>query len=102
MKRLLACLLLLAMMAALLPALSEEDAVGYQPLQYGDKGETVETLQQCLIDLGYYTGKVTGNFLKATRAAVEQFQKDYDLDVTGVVDGETEVLLLNAEYRALR
>ncbi|MDD6142312.1 MAG: peptidoglycan-binding protein [bacterium] len=102
MKRLLACLLLLAMMAALLPALSEEDAAGYQPLQYGDKGETVETLQQCLIDLGYYTGKVTGNFLKATRAAVEQFQKDYDLDVTGVVDGETEVLLLNAEYRALR
>lgn len=100
MKRLLACLLLIAMMISALPAVSEEEA--YQPLQYGDKGELVETLQQCLLDLGYYSGKVTGNFLKATRAAVEQFQKDYDLEVTGKVDGETEVHLLNAEYRALR
>lgn len=101
MKRLLACLLLIAMMCAMLPALSEEDAA-YRPLQYGDKGETVELLQQCLSDLGYFSGRVTGNFLKATRSAVEQFQKDYGLDVTGMVDGETEVLLLNAEYRALR
>ncbi len=73
----------------------------YEPLEYGDQGEAVFLIQQRLTDLGYYTGKISGNFLDGTRAAVKRFQKDYALKETGVVDGETEALLLSAEYRAL-
>lgn len=102
MKRLLACLLLLAMLCAMVPALSEDEPEASTVLQYGDTGEEVKTLQQYLLDLGYFSGKTTGKFLKATKSAVEQFQKDYGLEATGMLDGETEVELLNAEYRALR
>ena len=56
MKRLLACLLLVSLFSSLCPfALSEESAV-YEPLQYGSQGDAVTAIQQCLKDLGYYTG----------------------------------------------
>ena len=73
----------------------------YQPLQYGSQGEDVTRIQKQLSALGYYTGKLSGNFLDGTRAAVTRFQKDYELEETGVVDGETEALLMSAEYRTL-
>ncbi len=79
-----------------------EQVIDYSnALQYGDQGDIVLTVQQRLSDLGYYTGKITGNFLDGTRTAVKQFQKDYDLEQTGVVDAETEAILMNAEYRLL-
>ncbi|MDD3410147.1 MAG: peptidoglycan-binding protein [Eubacteriales bacterium] len=93
---LLACLLALASLASL--SIAEE---GYRPLQYGDTGDAVSAVQNQLAALGYYSGKVSGNFLDGTRAAVRQFQKDYGLAETGELDGETEALLLSAEYREL-
>lgn len=101
MKRLLACLLALSLCLSLAPAArGQED--GYQPLQYGDRGDLVVNIQQRLSDLGYYSGKISGNFLDATRAAVCLFQAEYGLEETGVVDGETEALLMSAEYRVLQ
>lgn len=82
------------------PATAEDEA-GYTPLQYGDSSEEVAVIQEHLKALGYYSGKVSGNFLDGTRAGVRQFQKDYGLEETGVVDGETEALLMNAQYREL-
>ncbi len=97
MKRLLACLFVMLVFVGC--ALSEEAA--YEPLEYGDQGEIVTTIQQRLKDLGYYTGRVSGNFLDGTRAGVKRFQADYGLEVTGVVDAQTEALLMSAEYRVL-
>lgn len=77
-----------------------EDGV-YRPMQYGDSGETVAAIQEQLTALGYYSGKISGNFLDGTRAAVKQFQKDYGLAQSGMVDGETEAVLMSAEYRVL-
>jgi N-acetylmuramoyl-L-alanine amidase len=93
MKRYLAVLLTLALVLAALPqavggySLGESED-GYAPLQYGDSGDAVLAVQQRLKDLGYYSGKVSGNFLDGTRAAIRQFQADYGLEQTGVVDGE--------------
>ncbi|MBQ7868398.1 MAG: peptidoglycan-binding protein [Clostridia bacterium] len=101
MKRLLALLFVITLCVPLWPAVSAEDAQPYQPIQYGDQGDNVTLIQQRLSELGYYTGKVSGNFLDGTRAAVKRFQKDYGLEETGVVDGETEALLLSAEYRVI-
>ena len=95
----LALLLALGVACFAVPALAEE--AGYRPLQYGDSGDTVAAVQEQLTALGYYSGKVSGNFLDGTRAAVRQFQQDYGLDVTGIINGETEALLMSAEYRVL-
>jgi len=105
MKRFSALILTLLLVFAALPqqasfsAAAEES--GYAPMQYGISGENVATIQEQLKALGYYSGKVSGNFLDGTRAAVRQFQADYNLKQTGIVDGETEALLMSAEYRSL-
>jgi len=101
MKRFLSLLLCLAVCAALYPVYAESETAGYQPMQYGDSGENVLLIQEQLKTLGYYEGKVTGNYLDGTQAAVLQFQQDYGLEETGMVDGETEAMILNAEYRVL-
>ncbi|HNX63261.1 MAG TPA: peptidoglycan-binding protein [Candidatus Limiplasma sp.] len=107
MKRFLALVLSLALALSVSAQLSSPSAVaesgdaGYTPTQYGDSGDSVAAIQEQLKALGYYTGKVSGNFLDGTRAAVKKFQADYSLKETGIVDGETEALLMNAEYREL-
>ena len=99
MKRLLVCILLLASLFSFASATAEES---YAPLEYGAKGDRVVVVQERLKALGYYTGKISGNFLDGTRAGIRRFQKDYGLEETGVVNGETEALLMSAEYRVLR
>lgn len=103
MKRLitLSLLLLLVLCTVALAEPARAETAGYRPLQYGDSGDTVAAIQEQLKALGYYSGKISGNFLDGTRAAVRQFQKDYGLTESGVVDGQTEATLMNAEYRVL-
>ena len=60
-----------------------------QTLQYGDKGEAVEKVQSRLLELGYFTGSVGGNYLDLTKSAVAAFQSAAKLNVTGVVDAQT-------------
>ena len=42
----------------------------YRPLRYGSTGEDVKDLQTRLTELGYYKGKISGNYLEGTRSAV--------------------------------
>ncbi len=102
MKRFLAVLLLVSLMFAALPMGETHAENSGAALKFGDSGDEVSTVQQRLSDLGYYKGKISGNFLEGTRAAVNRFQRDYGLNETGEVNGETEALLMNAEYRTLR
>ncbi len=44
----------------------------------------VSQLQYYLSERGYFTGKITGVYLEKTRKAVEEFQKDNNLIVTGI------------------
>jgi len=71
-------------------------------LRYGDTGDDVLTLQTRLKDLKYYTGNLSGRYREGTRKAVETFQADFDLEVTGVADLRTLSILFSLARRPLR
>ncbi len=70
-------------------------------LSRGDEGEEVETLQKLLIEFGYFEKEVNGSFDPATEEALEQFQKDHDLYVTGEMS-EMVVRKFHEEVEAFR
>ena len=59
------------------------------PLKYNDNHEKIKNIQQMLKGLGHDPGRADGFFSKETEAAVEAFQKEAGLEVTGEVDEET-------------
>ena len=68
-------------------------ALNHRPLRYGSSGDDVKKLQKQLTELGYYKGKISGNYLEATRKAVETLQKKNNLEVNGVADADLQDLL---------
>ncbi len=67
----------------------DEVKIGMEMLSFGSRGDKVLELQRTLQDLGYDIGNRTGAdgiFGKATQTAVEQFQRDRGLPITGVWD----------------
>ncbi|MBR2717789.1 MAG: peptidoglycan-binding protein [Clostridia bacterium] len=69
----------------------------YRPLQYGSTGDDVKRLQTRLAELGYYTGKISGNYLEATRSAVERFQEKLGEASTGIADMDVQALLYSGD-----
>ena len=69
----------------------------YRGLRYGSSGDDVKELQTRLTALGYYTGKISGNFLEGSQNGIKQFQKNNDLEVTGVADPLTQEILYSEE-----
>ena len=58
-------------------------------LSVNSTGDDVVILQQKLKDIGYMITMVDGEFGNETKAAVEQFQKDHNISVTGIVNNAT-------------
>ena len=52
-------------------------------LKYGSRGSDVREMQEFLIDQGFLTGNVTGNFYSLTLKAVKAFQAKNNLPVSG-------------------
>lgn len=71
----------------------------YRPLRYGSRGELVKNLQTRLMALGLYTGKISGNYLASTQAAVEKFQRKNGLAPTGEADLDTQEALYSVNAR---
>ena len=71
-------------------------------LKYGNDGEDVKTLQTRLKELQYYRNEITGHFGEQTQKAVEVFQEDFGLEVTGVADLRTLSTLYAINRRPLR
>lgn len=67
----------------------------YRPLARGASGEMVKRLQARLSEVGYYWGKITGNYLDGTTAAVGNFQQDNGLERTGKADVKTQQKLFS-------
>ena len=62
-------------------------------LQLNSTGDNVKILQEKLKILGFYNAIVTGIYGLATEVGVRAFQKEYNLEETGIVDNETWQLL---------
>lgn len=58
-------------------------------LEYGSQGDHVRRVQERLAALGFYGINVSGEFLKNTRSAVRDFQRQNGLKEDGVVGEET-------------
>jgi N-acetylmuramoyl-L-alanine amidase len=69
------------------------------PLQRGDDGEEVRDLHRRLASVGFPTSGASARYTPATGAAVEAFQRDRGLEVTGVCDQPTWDVLVEAGYR---
>lgn len=69
-------------------------------LSNGSQGEMVTQLQTRLQALGFYTGKVDGQFGSGTKQAVEAFQRQHGLDADGIAGSKTLALLYSdqAQY----
>lgn len=51
--------------------------------------ETIKSVQRMLKELGYYYGEITGRVGERTKAAIKQFQGEYDLSQDGVAGPQT-------------
>ena len=82
--------------------ISQQAPVIYTSLSRGSKGEKVNVLQARLKELGYYTGKIDGDFGNGTYNAVRAFQQKAGLKKTGIADQDTQLLLHDAAAPAAR
>lgn len=73
----------------------------FRELQLGDIGDSVEILQEKLKILGFYSPIITGSFGPATEVGVKAFQKENNLEETGIVTQETWNLLIDATEPAI-
>ncbi len=64
-------------------------------LRAGSQGEEVKQLQQRLLELGFYTGLVDGQYGQGTAEAVRLFQTQHGLSADGLAGNETRTLLFS-------
>ena len=69
-------------------------------VKQGSNGENAKMVQQRLKDLGYYTGKVDGQFGSGSVSALKTFQKKHGLTDDGVAGSGTYAILFS--YKALK
>ncbi|WP_028783746.1 S41 family peptidase [Thalassobacillus devorans] len=60
-----------------------------KPLKFDQNSEKIKNIQLMLKGLGYELARTDGYFDKSTEEAVEKFQKEEGLEVTGVIDQKT-------------
>ena len=93
MKRITAFIVSLAIISII--GFSLSGATQYNPEVY--------KAQKALKELGYNPGKLDGLWGKATQRAVERFQRDRGLPVTGRLDEKTRARLgIDLPYRGIR
>ncbi len=104
MKKLISLILILVLMGTVFAAAADaENEINQgQTLQYGNKGDEVKALQERLTELGYYKGKISGNYLEATQRAVRSFQADHGLEQTGIADQLTLSVLYSSEAQSVQ
>ena len=77
-------------------------ATGYSTVRMGDQSNSVKTLQQRLIDLGYLTSRADGKFGTLTYKALVAFQKNNRLTTDGVAGQRTWAALTSSSAVAAK
>ncbi len=97
-RKRIACLFVLILVSVLLIA----SASAYQDttLAPGMEGESVQKLQQALIDQGYLSGTADGKFGVNTENAVRKFQRANGLHADGLAGAKTQALLFSSENKS--
>lgn len=80
-------------------AIDAAAAVVWTTMRSGDSGEAVAQLQEALAALGYYTGKVDGNYGTQTVSAVKALQKANGLTADGSAGEQTQKLLYGGKAK---
>ena len=75
-------------------------SITYTSLSEGMSGEVVRTLQYTLYELGYYDGKINGQYDRATSDAVSAFQDRNGLTVDGKAGNKTLQKLYSNDARS--
>ena len=68
-------------------------------IRTGSKGQEVKDLHARLSAMGYYNGKIDGEFGPETKEAVTAFQKANGLEADGIVGEETRELLFSVNAK---
>lgn len=74
----------------------DESTFSNAVLKYGAKGQDIRELQGRLKFLGYYHGKVDGDFGYATLKSLKNFQYAFGLKVDGIAGSKTKLKLWEA------
>ncbi|MCJ8010669.1 spore cortex-lytic enzyme [Paenibacillus sp. KQZ6P-2] len=69
---------------------------GTTTLKYGSSGQDIYELQGRLKFLGFYNGKIDGQFGDSTLKSVKWFQSEFGMKVDGTVGAKTKLKLYNA------
>ena len=95
MKKILCCVLLLALLIAPCALANNNYDVlsNCDILRRGNRGDSVRRLQQALIDMGYLNGKADGAYGPATESAVYDFQWKNGISASGVATMFTQAKL---------
>ncbi len=76
-------------------------SISYATLREGDTGSAVRNLQHTLYELGYYDGKIDGDYGDTTKDAVRAFQIQNKLTpVDGVAGNKTQQKLYSSSAKA--
>ncbi|ADU30440.1 peptidoglycan-binding protein [Evansella cellulosilytica] len=71
-------------------------------LSIGDHGPKVKIIQEHLSEIGYYVQEIDGLYGEKTEKAVERYQKEHGLNITGKVDHETIIYLVGIKQIVTR
>lgn len=88
-KKLWHIVMLIAVNISLLILIASVLQVGAYALCLGSSGEKVAAVQSALYELGYYGGKISGNYDFATRKTIKIFQRKNGIHPSGEADYET-------------
>lgn len=84
------------------PALENKELIEKaERIKYGEHNHIVRSLQEKLSNLSYYKDPVDGDFDIITEHALKKFQKDFDIDVTGLANPHTVNAIIKAEKKKL-
>lgn len=93
MKRTFATLLTVLTLVSTSIPVSPSEADSNIHIELGTNNDIVKTVQEQLISLGYLAGTADGIFGEQTKVALEQFQEENALEVTGVITNQEMYLL---------